>query len=75
MHLCMFSCFIGVYANKLCKAKYGRGNLFSAIASRPRTVVAGAYSLNEGTKAEIQERVKWLLDDSNFAYGGISVKV
>ena len=57
---------------------YSIGGLRGDIKAKARASIAGHYQLPGGqsqTPKDIQESVRWLLDRSNFMFGGVDVKV
>jgi hypothetical protein len=53
---------------------YGRSALLSSVIGKARERVRGFYGLS-GTADKIREHVEWLLTDSRFMYGDVSVEV
>jgi Domain of unknown function (DUF6532) len=53
---------------------YGRSALISNIINKARERVRGFYGIS-GTSDKIREDIEWLLTDSKFMYGDISLEV
>jgi Domain of unknown function (DUF6532) len=53
---------------------YGRSALLSSVIGKARERVRGFYGLS-GASDKIREDVEWLLTESRFMYGDISLEV
>ena len=55
---------------------YGKGNPTTAIITGARTIVNNHYGLPTTlTRRAVGDRIKWLLDESVFRFGGLNLEV